>query len=184
MHQLLQPRPSAAAATTVVAGVTAVVSVALLASVLVDVRHMAVVVALSIAGVASAVDHAVGRIPDRLVLGALVPLGVVPVVSGDRGLAVGMLLGAVLLSGPLLVVHIASPTAMGFGDVKLAVPLGAAVGTFDARAALLALGVASLGGALLGLLRRQSTVRFGPALVAGAAFAVVIVVAAGGISWR
>ncbi|MBF6226680.1 prepilin peptidase [Nocardia abscessus] len=43
------------------------------------------------------------------------------------------LLGALLLSAPYLLVHLLAPAALGAGDVKLAVMLGAAAALGDAR---------------------------------------------------
>jgi leader peptidase (prepilin peptidase)/N-methyltransferase len=52
---------------------------------------------------------------------------------------------------PVLALHLLSPASMGFGDVKAAVVLGAAVGTVDARLAAVALCLAAAGGAAFGL---------------------------------
>jgi leader peptidase (prepilin peptidase)/N-methyltransferase len=63
---------------------------------------------------------------------------------------------------------------MGFGDVKAAVVLGAAVGTADARLAAVALCLAAAGGAAVGLATRRRTIPFGPFLV-GASLVVLLV---------
>ena len=66
---------------------------------------------------------------------------------------------------PVLALHLVSPDSMGFGDVKAAVVLGAAVGTADPRLAAVALCLAAAGGAAVGLATRQRTIPFGPFLV-------------------
>ena len=81
--------------------------------------------------------------------------------------------GAILLGGPLLVVHLISPTAMGFGDVKAAFVLGAAVGLVDWRLGLTTLAVAAGLTAVVGLLRNAPAVPLGPGLVGAAALSLV-----------
>jgi leader peptidase (prepilin peptidase)/N-methyltransferase len=66
---------------------------------------------------------------------------------------------------PVLALHLLSPASMGFGDVKAAVVLGAAVGTVDARLAAVALCLAAAGGAAFGLATRRRAIPFGPFLV-------------------
>ena len=51
--------------------------------------------------------------------------------------------GAALMAAPLLVLHLVSPPSMGFGDVKLALLLGAAVGVLDWQLAIPALALAA-----------------------------------------
>lgn len=77
--------------------------------------------------VLSAVDLRCRRLPNPLTLtgGALILLGAV--VGGRGGPA---LLGAAALGGLYLAVHLADPTALGGGDVKLAFALGALTGAF------------------------------------------------------
>lgn len=98
----------------------------LVVSGLLDPRWTALLAVLSWLAVAgSATDLLVRRLPNALTLPALalVPAALVPA----GGAAVGRgLAGAVLLGGAYLVVHLASPRAMGGGDVKLAGPVGAA----------------------------------------------------------
>ena len=69
---------------------------------------------------------------------------------------------------PLLLMHLASPSSMGFGDVKLAVVVGAAVGAADWQLALPALALAAGATATVGIVERLRHVPFGP----------------GGWSWR
>lgn len=85
----------------------------------------------------------------------------------------GAALGAASMAAPLLALHLLSPDAMGFGDVKAAVVLGAALGALDWRLTIVALLVASLLGAATGLAARQRTIPFGPFLVLGTWVALI-----------
>jgi prepilin signal peptidase PulO-like enzyme (type II secretory pathway) len=134
----------------------------------------------------SAVDLAVMRIPTRFVyvtagLG-LAGAGAVAVVDGPADRLVGAAVGAVVYGGFLLVLHLVSPRALGFGDVRLATLIGAAVGWCGWRldhpwlgpvqgvlnAALLAGVVGSLAGLVLMVVRgRDRPFPFGPALALG-----------------
>lgn len=132
-------------------------------------------VALIAGSAAAIVDVRTRRLPDSLVVLAGLP-GVVEITilagRGSPAVAAGALVGALGFGGPLLVAHVVTPTAIGFGDVKLAMALGTAIGLVDPRLGVLALCVASGTAAALGVLRREATVPFGPGLVAGAAAAL------------
>jgi leader peptidase (prepilin peptidase)/N-methyltransferase len=90
--------------------------------------------------------------------------------SFDAG---SMLLGASMMAGPMLLLHLVSPGSMGFGDVKAGVVLGAALGTLDWRLGLVALTVAAGLGVVVGAVRRSATIPFGPFLVLGATVAIL-----------
>jgi leader peptidase (prepilin peptidase)/N-methyltransferase len=62
---------------------------------------------------------------------------------------------------------------MGFGDVKLAVVLGAAIGVLDWNLAIPALALAAGSTATVGVLTRARHVAFGPGLVGGALVAML-----------
>jgi leader peptidase (prepilin peptidase)/N-methyltransferase len=125
------------------------------------------------AAAAAAVDWRTRRVPDLFVALALVPPLVAVVVAGDpRRLLASVALGAAVMALPLLIVHLVVPRAMGFGDVKLAAALGAALGVLEPELAMPALAVAS-GLTLLGARwTRRSALPFAPGLVAGAAAAL------------
>jgi leader peptidase (prepilin peptidase)/N-methyltransferase len=128
--------------------------------------------------VASAIDVRLHRLPDRLTAAAAVVLGLAVIigaaVTGDPALVVRGLAGAVLLSGLLLALHVVSPRGLGFGDVKLGVPLGLAVGATGVANVVVALMLGCVIGAVVGLFvlaRHRDRVRafaFGPCLCAGA----------------
>jgi leader peptidase (prepilin peptidase) / N-methyltransferase len=131
-----------------------------------------------VAVVASAIDVRWHRLPDRLTGGATVAVGmallVTAAVTGETGLVLRALAGAALLAGLLFAVHVVSPRGMGFGDVKLGVPLGLAVGAAGLGAVVVAVAVAGAIGAVAGLFvlaRHRDRARafaFGPCLCAGA----------------
>ncbi|MEZ5141881.1 MAG: A24 family peptidase [Acidimicrobiales bacterium] len=78
------------------------------------------------------IDLEVLRLPDRIVvptfLVALVLVVITSVLDSDAGLIRFALAGAAMYFGVLLVFHLISPRAMGFGDVKLAAVLGLSLG--------------------------------------------------------
>lgn len=105
------------------------------------------------------------RLPNWLTLpGAVVVLGV----AAAAGRGVPAVLGAVGLTGLYLVVHLVVPAAMGAGDVKLAVGVGALTGAFGYDVwVLAAVGAPLLTAiwALVALTRRSSsTVPHGPSM--------------------
>jgi leader peptidase (prepilin peptidase)/N-methyltransferase len=75
------------------------------------------------------------RLPNRLTLPGFAAVMLVAAGSG-HGLAAA--LGAAALTTVYLLVHLLAPTAMGAGDVKLALGLGALTGCFGADVWLLA----------------------------------------------
>jgi leader peptidase (prepilin peptidase)/N-methyltransferase len=126
---------------------------------------------------AAAVDIRERRLPDSWVLAAAVVLLATTWVAwlfGQTFDATALALGALVMAGPMMLVHLVSPGAMGFGDVKTGVVLGAALGTVDWRLGLVALTLAAGLGAAVGAARRSATIPFGPFLVLGAAFALVV----------
>jgi leader peptidase (prepilin peptidase)/N-methyltransferase len=125
---------------------------------------------------AAAIDIEYRRLPDVWVgasLAVLVTAFVVGWAVGhplDVGQSIG---GALAMTLPVLVLHLVSPASMGFGDVKAAAALGAAVGTIDWRLGAVALCIATLSGAVAGLATQRRSIAFGPFLVFGAWFALL-----------
>jgi leader peptidase (prepilin peptidase)/N-methyltransferase len=113
------------------------------------------------------------RLPNALTLpgGGVIVVGAVVAGHGPTALA-----GAAVLTTVYLLVHLVSPTAMGAGDVKLAIGLGALTGCFGADVWFLAaLGAPLLTGAI-GVLARlgwsATTVPHGPSMCAASVAAV------------
>ncbi|MCU0261392.1 MAG: prepilin peptidase, partial [Ilumatobacteraceae bacterium] len=126
-------------------------------------------IALAALTAAAAVDASRRRLPDELVgLGAL---ALVPLLFTEH--RSGVVLGAVLLAGPVLALHLASPERMGFGDVKAAAVLGGVVGLVDPVGSLVVLCLGAGSAAAWGLARRVPDVALGPFLVTAGAVVVV-----------
>ncbi|MEU5717881.1 A24 family peptidase [Streptomyces sp. NPDC020403] len=125
------------------------------------------------------IDRRVHRLPDRLTLplagAAALLLGGAALLPGHAGSWPSALLGGAALGGFYFLLFLINPNGMGFGDVKLALALGVALGWYG-WAVLCAGGFAGfLLGALYGvglmLLRRagrRTGIPFGPFMLAGA----------------
>jgi leader peptidase (prepilin peptidase)/N-methyltransferase len=122
----------------------------------------------------SVVDIRDRRLPNALTLPGAVAL---PALAATLGRGLPALAGAAALAGFYLVVHLAAPAAMGAGDVKLALGLGALTGAFGMDVWAWAALTAPLLTALLGLTRRRGgPVPHGPAMCLASLAAVAIVV--------
>ncbi len=113
------------------------------------------------------------------------------VVDGPARRLVGAAVGAAAYGGFLLVMHLISPRALGFGDVRLATLVGAVVGWCAWRAdhpvltpvqgvlnaGLLAGVVGSVVGLVLLVVRRRDhPFPFGPAVAAGGVVVILAMV--------
>ncbi|GHA72050.1 prepilin peptidase [Streptomyces termitum] len=136
------------------------------------------------------VDVRVRRLPDGLTLplALAVPLllGAAAPLPGAAGSWTGALLGWLVLGGGYLLLHLISPRELGFGDVKLALPLGAALGWYGWEVLLagaflgfLLGAVYGFGRVLLGRASRSSAIPFGPFMLTGALLGLVLGAAAG-----
>ncbi len=131
--------------------------------------------AVAIVVLAAIVDVECRRLPNRIVLlaaGAFAALTIIDAAGGSNPELAEPAVGALLLAAPLLAMHLVSPAAMGLGDVKAAVVLGAAVGAVDWQLPLSALALAAGSTATVGVLRRMRVVPFGPGLVFACAVAL------------
>lgn len=117
------------------------------------------------------------RLPNWLTLPGAAAI-LLAAVALHRGAAA--LTGAVALFGLYLLIHLLSPRAMGGGDVKLALGLGALTGMFGADVwVLAAIGAPLLtaGYAAVALMRRAGrTVPHGPSMCLASATAVVLAI--------
>lgn len=148
----------------------------------------ALVGAVMLATAAAVVDACTSRLPDELLISAFALAVAAVAAAGSERLAPAAL-GALVLAGPLLLLHLVSPTSMGFGDVKLAVVLGTVLGTVvgvvDPRAALVALCIGSGVTSALAIGRGRAALPFGPGLVLGVvATGAMSVIGDGGMPWR
>jgi leader peptidase (prepilin peptidase)/N-methyltransferase len=136
-------------------------------------RFLACAVVLVWAAALAVHDVRRRRLPNALTLPGAVLILAAAAVQG-RGPAA--LSGAFGLAALYLAVHLAVPGAMGAGDVKLAVGLGALTGAFGADVWLLGAMGAPVLTAAFGLLARVRTLPHGPSMcvasLAAAALAV------------
>ncbi|MEU3251928.1 A24 family peptidase [Streptomyces sp. NPDC006997] len=131
------------------------------------------------------VDQRVQRLPDVLTLPlaavTLALLGAAAALPADGGSWTTALLGALALGAGYWVLHRVNPSGMGFGDVKLALGLGAALGWYGwtvlLTGAFAGLAYGSLYGLTLIALRRasrKSAIPLGPFMIAGAFTGVLL----------
>lgn len=113
------------------------------------------------------------RLPNWLTLPGFAVILSAAAVAGHGRAA---LFGAVALAAVYLSVHLVAPTAMGAGDVKLALGLGALTARSGADAWMLAAGGAPLLSAVVGILARVGwsirAVPHGPAMCLASAAAM------------
>jgi leader peptidase (prepilin peptidase)/N-methyltransferase len=125
----------------------------------------------------SVYDVRARRLPNWLTMPGAVVILAAAAVHGRGAAAVA---GAIALFTVYAVVHLVSPTAMGAGDVKLAIGIGALTATFGSDVWLLAaLGAPVLTGgwAVVSVMRRsEHTVPHGPSMCAAAVMATALAV--------
>ncbi|GAA2073480.1 A24 family peptidase [Streptomyces albiaxialis] len=133
----------------------------------------------------SAVDRRVNRLPDVLTLplaaGAAALLGLAALLPGAEGSWGRALGGGAVLAGAYFVLFVISPRAVGFGDVKLALALGVALGWYGWDVLFVGAFLGFLVGAVYGvaliLTRRAgrgTALAFGPFMVLGALAGVAL----------
>jgi leader peptidase (prepilin peptidase)/N-methyltransferase len=149
--------------------------VALVTSTIVLDIPVASAIALIVLIPAMLVDLRERRIPNRWVLAAAASLTItlsMSVALGNSVAGVDIIVGALVMSLPILLLHLLSPASMGFGDVKAAFVLGAALGIVNWQLALVGLALAAGIGATVGIVSRARTIAFGPYLLIGATIAL------------
>ncbi|MEV6760975.1 prepilin peptidase [Streptomyces sp. NPDC051105] len=174
-----RPRAVYGPRTTPLAVTTALVCVAL--ALATGTRpELAVWLVLAPVGVLLAVvDFRVQRLPDPLTLplaaAALALLGGAVLLPEHAGDWLTALYAALALGGAYFVLFLINPGGMGFGDVKLALGMGAVLGWYGWPTVLLGTFAGFLFGALYGgalvVVRRagrKTAIAFGPFLIAGA----------------
>jgi leader peptidase (prepilin peptidase)/N-methyltransferase len=117
------------------------------------------------------------RLPNRLTIPGFAAIALAAVVAGHGRAA---LVGAAALATIYLLVHLLAPPAMGAGDVKLALGMGALTGCFGADVWLLAAIGAPLLTVVIGTVTRigwsATTVPHGPSMCAASAAAMALAV--------
>ncbi|WP_316959673.1 A24 family peptidase [Streptomyces sp. TRM68367] len=127
----------------------------------------------------AAVDFAAHRLPDVVTLPlaatALVLLAVAELLPQSGGSWTTALLGSLALGTGYFALFLINPAGIGFGDVKLALGLGAALGWYGWDILLVGTFAGLLFGALYGVglilarrANRKTAIPFGPFLIAGA----------------
>ncbi|MFZ0905037.1 MAG: A24 family peptidase [Mycobacterium sp.] len=138
---------------------------------------MLMAVALLWMGVLTGYDIRQRRLPNWLTLPGF---AVIMLVAAGLGRGPAAALGAGLLAAAYLLVHAVAPTAMGAGDVKLALGLGALTGCFGGDVWLPAAIGAPLLTAVIGTVARLGwsvrTVPHGPSMCAASAAALGLAV--------
>ncbi|MGW2287701.1 prepilin peptidase [Streptomyces phaeochromogenes] len=131
------------------------------------------------------VDFSVQRLPDVLTLSlagaALVLLAGAAAAPENAGDWLTALYGSLALGGGYFVLFLINPNGMGFGDVKLALGLGAVLGWYGWGVLMLGTFAGFLFGGLYGLslvvvrrAGRKTSMPFGPFLIAGAFVGLLI----------
>jgi leader peptidase (prepilin peptidase)/N-methyltransferase len=117
------------------------------------------------------------RLPNLLTIPGF---AVIMLAAGGFGQFRAAFVGAVALAAVYLLVYVVTPAAMGAGDVKLALGLGALTGCFGAEAWMLAALGAPLLTVVVGIVARvgwsMRAVPHGPSMCAASAAAVGLVV--------
>jgi leader peptidase (prepilin peptidase)/N-methyltransferase len=134
--------------------------------------------------VLSVIDLRHFLLPNRIVFplaaASAVLLTVAAVIDGDFDALLRAGIGAFAALGAFIVLHLISPRAMGFGDVKLAFVLGLDLGWLGTGEVVLGLFLGFIYGAVVGLVlivtrlrSRRDHIPFGPFMAAGALTAVL-----------
>ncbi|MGQ4728007.1 prepilin peptidase [Streptomyces sp. Ju416(a)] len=170
--------------------VTVLVCVALAAAIGARPELVVWLVLAPVAVLLAVVDRRVHRLPDVLTLplaaAAVLLLGGAALLPGHTGSWTSGLLGGLALGGFYLLLFLINPNGMGFGDVKLALALGVALGWYGWTVLFLGGFAGFLFGAAYGLalvlLRRAGRgtgIPFGPFMAAGALTGVLLGALAG-----
>ncbi|WP_405414543.1 prepilin peptidase [Streptomyces rubiginosohelvolus] len=184
------PTPPAYAPTTLAPLATVLVCVALAAATGARPELFGWLALAPVAVLLAVVDRRVHRLPDPLTLplaaAAVLLLGGAALLPGHAGSWTSGLLGGLALGGFYLLLFLINPNGMGFGDVKLALALGVALGWYGWTVLFVGGFAGFLFGAAYGLalvlLRRagrRTGIPFGPFMIAGALTGVLLGALAG-----
>ncbi|MEU9850918.1 A24 family peptidase [Streptomyces sp. NPDC047985] len=179
-------RPAARYAPGVLVPVVTALACAVLAAATGPRPELAVWLLLAPVGVLlAAIDRRVHRLPDQLTLpaaGAVTALlGVAALLPAHAGNWVSGLLGGAALGGFYFLLFLINPNGMGFGDVKLALSLGVALGWYGwtvlfagGFAGFLLGAVYGFGLMVLKRAGRKTGIPFGPFMITGALLGLLL----------
>lgn len=179
-------RPAARYAPGVLAPVVTALACAVLAAAVGPRPELAVWLLLAPVGVLlAAIDRRVHRLPDRLTLPAAAAvtalLGIAASLPAHAGSWVSGLLGGAALGGFYFLLFLINPNGMGFGDVKLALSLGVALGWYGwtvlfagGFAGFLLGAVYGFGLMVLKRAGRKTGIPFGPFMITGALIGILL----------
>ncbi|MFF9084125.1 prepilin peptidase [Streptomyces rubiginosohelvolus] len=179
------PTPPAYAPATLAPLVTVLVCVALAAATGARPELVGWLALAPVAVLLAVVDRRVHRLPDPLTLplaaAAVLLLGGAALLPGHAGSWTSGLLGGLALGGFYLLLFLINPNGMGFGDVKLALALGVALGWYGWTVLFVGGFAGFLFGAAYGLVLvllrrtgRRTGIPFGPFMIAGALTGVLL----------
>ncbi|MFE3149995.1 prepilin peptidase [Streptomyces sp. NPDC059218] len=181
-----RPRPAARYAPGVLVPVVTALACAVLAAATGLRPELAVWLLMApVAVLLATIDRRVHRLPDRLTLPAAgavaVLLGAAALLPEHAGSWTSALLGGAALGGFYFLLFLINPNGMGFGDVKLALSLGMALGWYG-WAVVFAGGFAGFllgavyGFGLMVLKRagRKTGIPFGPFMITGALLGMLL----------
>ncbi|MFJ3575054.1 prepilin peptidase [Streptomyces rubiginosohelvolus] len=179
------PTLPAYAPTTLAPLVTVLVCVALAAATGARPELVGWLALAPVAVLLAVVDRRVHRLPDPLTLplaaAAVLLLGGAALLPGHAGSWTSGLLGGLALGGFYLLLFLINPNGMGFGDVKLALALGVALGWYGWTVLFVGGFAGFLFGAAYGLVLvllrragRRTGIPFGPFMIAGALTGVLL----------
>lgn len=146
-------------------------------------EHITLAVLGVVAGLLVTIDFAVHRLPDPLVLlaaiVAVLGLAAAGLEADAWGSWVRALLAGAAVGAGFLLLALASPSGLGFGDVKLAAVLGLVLGWYGWQAVLTGVlagfvcgGIVAVIGLIVGRTGARDHLAFGPWLVLGAVLGV------------
>lgn len=120
------------------------------------------------------VDAAVHRLPDRLTMSAFLGGAALLALTGESGRLAVALVCAVAMTGVYLLLVLLNPNGMGWGDGKLALSLGLALGWFGgtmtlwgAAAGFILSGIWAVAMLATGRLGRKDSFAHGPFMLMG-----------------
>lgn len=149
---------------------------------------LAATIAFVPASVAATTDVITHRLPSRWIAATATTAALAGLAVGGVAQMPVAVTGSLVAATPLLIVHLAAPASLGFGDVKFAAALGLVLGvvatdpSVAARLALASIAIACAAAILVSASLRRPRLAFGPSLVVGVAVTLCRAESLGGFS--